>query len=153
MPTPLPDYVPGPVVDYIKKKKLNGLKGLAKQLGRPHTSICQSFRESEHEAFGAFINFCEKVQMDPDELGQALSLPQATRTEILKRSIYKEYESLEKFYTQEGICDKYVRGLFSGECGRKIVNLYMPLARLIGLTLGHLYSVLTVPRNDSNRSR
>lgn len=140
MPSPLPAYVPGPIADLIYAKKLNGLKGFAERAGIPHTSLCWTLREANHEALTAFVRLCDAIEKEPDEVAPLLGTTDGI--DLLKRYIYEKYPSAREMTRIGVISHGYIQKISNGESGKKITDVYAKIGTAAGLTLRELCDLL-----------
>lgn len=142
MSTPLPDYVPAPIADYIYRNQLAGVRGLAQKVDIPYTTLCYTFKQAEHDVIRAFLNFCNVIEADPDEVIECLRQDEPFRRESIKNLIFKKWSSCEQLYKSGLVVDTYVQRMFTGEYGKKIISVYYKLAKGTDMSFSDLAYLL-----------
>lgn len=134
----IPDYVPGPIRDYIYKNNIGGLKSFAAKVGLPYTTLIFTFKSSKHDALDAFFHFCDVLAEEPSLMVDVLRMSDAERRESLLSKIRNKFGSCENLYRTGKVCDQYVQGLMRGECGNKVLAIYVKLASALDMDITDL---------------
>lgn len=143
MPQPLPEYIQSPVRDYILSQYPRGLRELSESIGVHYITVLNQFKRNRHVSLKAWIEACTELGEDPDALSTILELPPDDRKrEFLARFSVETIKELAEARAVSPGRLGYLYSALSGASGKKIVEVYKPLASGLSMTLQELSDYL-----------
>lgn len=147
MAYPIPNYVPAAIVERIYRKRLDvnphySLSHLAEEARVARTTVVHFFKEAQYESLFQFKKFCTGIGATMDDVSHMLRLSEAHRKVALERLIYDRYPSKLAMARACGISHNYIHDLTNGGGGKKILELYCPIAAALGANLEQLATMV-----------